>query len=1004
MERKKLYAIIGSFTSFVLAATAFGGMSLTNANIENNVYATDSYTFTLSAGDFGNIQAEDETWVYGTVEIPNQAGYDITYDYKGLTSSNDDGYLCTLLGDTAFFSNRDKLTSIQNVTINIDSEASTGSLYLYRGWYSNAYETEPAQDGEGDGTIEFQTSSDVLISDGTLIDLSGIQPNYLMFIASGGAVYIESITYTYACTSAATTVTSSFRIETYMAPQAGGESLYNSTYLWAWVAIGDYNGNYLFTKKADGTWYLDLDETTYSVLTDGALQFTFVLGSETAPNWSYQSTSHNGYSLRLSQGQTTYMVGSTIEFSNQPDLVLSTYDVTINYSISFRGTNNWYNTLTLKYNSKSFNYKNDWPNEYKIVNTSSGSATQEGTFVLTSQPEGTFYFSIYVCFTWLEAPRESGESYGCVDSSGTLGSVELTSDTTINLNCDFTCEKAGEIAIIEFTSVSEGEITTEGVSVANLTTTVYGGENQEGVTPEVTFQGNEEEYELSVVDSSLDNVNIRIENNRIIGLKGGTTNEVKLTTNITNIETIFTVTVQNRSYSSNYTSLWTSDDFEETEDWFDTKNSINSSNIQPINNLSSDFANGVDISSVKALYENGARYYDYDGNEQSLFYLLKDAGVNWVRIRLWNRPSETYVNGSDTITYDYGGGSCDLDRVTWMCHEAHLAGLKILLDFHYSDFWTHPGQQVMPKDWSNLTSVNDVSGAVRNYTKETLIHLYNNGALPSVVQLGNEISSGMLMLKASSYDTSSTAVAQGKNPKYISNTISAGTVAGNKGTNSNLVTYLSAASAGVDDAITSIGANNINKEIGTSDIKKMVHWTSTLSTTTYPNRFNNLSTAINFYNNLNNVDYDVIGLSAYPFYDFQTDFSALSDGLNALETRFSNKEIMIAETSSPFTSNGWNDFTANSVTTTCSEYEVSVVGQAKIIRDITNAVASIENGTGVFYWEPAWLPIGEEGTTSAYVGWADEGSKVSWANQGLFSFGGKALGSLKVYDLMNPNV
>lgn len=538
--------------------------------------------------------------------------------------------------------------------------------------------------------------------------------------------------------------------------------------------------------------------------------------------------------------------------------------------------------------------------------------------------------------------------------------------------------------------------------VSDLTTTIYAGDDLLGESPLIAWEGEEESYSLEVVDSTKDNVNIRIEDNKIIGLLGGTTTEVRLTAASGYTET-FNVTVTNHTYSSNYSSLWSSEDFETTEDWFDTSNAINSTSITEISNLSSDFANGMDISSVMALYENGARYFNDKGQEQSLFYLLKDAGVNWVRLRLWNDPSETY-NGT---TYNYGGGDCSLDKVIWMAHEAKMAGLKILLDFHYSDFWTHPGQQVVPKAWMNLSSVEEVSNAIKEYTKETLIAMYEADAMPSMVQLGNEISSGMLMKTPKAINTEATTTAQGDNPLYISSTSDFAYQGVSGG---NMTTYLSSASSGVDEAIAEIGTSNLNEAIGETDIKKAIHFTSTMNYSTYPNRFNEsttLSRFRSFYNNLASVDYDVIALSAYPFYDFRTDFSAFTNGLNTMASYFPDKEIMIAETSSPFTNDGWNDFTSNSVWYSDSDqaslsFSMDILGQATVIHDMTEAVSNLTNGIGVFYWESAWLPIGEAGSNTPYVGWADEGSKVSWANQALFSFGGKALGSLKVYELMNP--
>lgn len=457
--------------------------------------------------------------------------------------------------------------------------------------------------------------------------------------------------------------------------------------------------------------------------------------------------------------------------------------------------------------------------------------------------------------------------------------------------------------------------------------------------------------------------NIRIdEGGAIIGLKSGTTTKVEVEDKSGN-KGSFNIEVINREYTS------THQEAEENEGWFD------SINVEKISepNVGSNFINGMDISSSKQLYDNGARFYNFDGYEQSLFQILYDNNVNWIRLRLWNQPYDILDDGS---LFQYGGGNCNLENVLWMAKEAKEAGLKIKLDFHYSDFWADPSKQVIPKEWANLTSVNDFSLAIYNYTKEVLEAMSAVDALPSMVSIGNEICDGLLLQLPGGETTSYT----GNNPNYINemrtqSSALAGKYSSN-GNNTNLITYLSAAS----QAVRTVDEN----------ILIMIH---------YVNGFGNTNRHIQFYKDLASVDYDVIGLSAYPYYHFSNGLNTLINGLQLIENNFPDKYICIAETSYGFTyeTDSWasNIFSSSGTASPISGYETNIQGQANLIRDVTNVVADLNKGLGVFYWEGAWTP-------TKFSGWADAASKASWANQALFSYNGKALGSLSTYSKMMP--
>ena len=496
---------------------------------------------------------------------------------------------------------------------------------------------------------------------------------------------------------------------------------------------------------------------------------------------------------------------------------------------------------------------------------------------------------------------------------------------------------------------------TQSLSVNNVSTYVYGDVN-------LDIQNlNGEDYSLSTSGDG-----IRIESKTIIPYKANTENEVTIHTS-SGRSASFKVSVENREYYSKHESA------EKSEGWF------NDVSISPISSLTSSFANGMDISSVKQLYDNGQKFYNSDGVEESLFYILKDAGVNWIRLRLWNDPSDEYTEDGETKTFQYGGGNCGLDNVRWMAHEAKAAGLKVLLNFHYSDFWADPSNQIIPKAWKDVSTSNELACEVQDYTTKVLKDLKANNALPDMVQIGNETYGGMFLHNPGGVTTSAT----GGNPKYSTGKTSRnnGTEAkydftGSKSSNTNLRKYFKA---------TIDGINAVD-----SSILKMIHFVKGLSD---PN------TSIKFFQTFDDLDIDVFGLSAYSYYHW-SNLSTLKSGLTAISNAFPTKKICIAETSYGFTyeTDSWaeNTFSKNGTASTISGYPCSIQGQASIIRDATEVVSNLENGFGVFYWEGAWTP-------TKYSGWADENSASSWANQALFSYNGKALGSLSVYKKMQPS-
>lgn len=324
-------------------------------------------------------------------------------------------------------------------------------------------------------------------------------------------------------------------------------------------------------------------------------------------------------------------------------------------------------------------------------------------------------------------------------------------------------------------------------------------------------------------------------------------------------------------------------------------------NVEKVNGLTSDFIGGVDISSYRALKDSGVKYYDFEGNElddAGFFKLLKASGINYVRIRVWNNPYDASGNG-------YGGGNNDLLKAVDMGKLATDAGMRVLIDFHYSDFWADPAKQKAPKAWADMT-IAEKTAAVKDYTMNSLNTLLDAGVDVGMVQVGNETNNG---------------------------------IAGESGLENANTTAIFRAGC---EAIQQVEQDR-NKEI-----KAVVHFAN-------PEKQNYMTYAKALADA--GVEYDVFASSYYPYWHGTLD--NLKNQLNAITEKY-GKEVMVAETS-------WatgledSDGHANTVregnNDAGMDYDFSIYGQAKELREVINAVAEMDKGIGVFYWEPAWIPV-----------------------------------------------
>jgi arabinogalactan endo-1,4-beta-galactosidase len=376
--------------------------------------------------------------------------------------------------------------------------------------------------------------------------------------------------------------------------------------------------------------------------------------------------------------------------------------------------------------------------------------------------------------------------------------------------------------------------------------------------------------------------------------------------------------------------------------------------VHKIEGLAEDFINGVDVSSVLSLEESGVVFRNADGTPGDLFEILADHGVTDVRIRVWNDPYDSEGNG-------YGGGTVDAARAVEIGDRATDAGLHVTVDFHYADFWAHPGQQPEPKAWADFT-VAEKADATHDFTHSTLAAMATAGVDVTMVQVGNETNGGM--------------------------------VAGESGW-ANFVEITNGGAAAVREVF--------------PDALVAVHFTNPESQD-YWTIANNLQT--------NGMDYDVFASSYYPYW--HGTLENLTNKLYWVAQDF-GKKVMVAETSYAYTleDGDGHENTVRSGSNDDGPYPTSVQGQATAVRDVMEAVANVgEAGLGVYYWEPAWLPVGppEEleankllwerdgsGWASSYAGEysTDAGTYYggsSWDNQALFGFDGTPLESLNVFE------
>ena len=358
---------------------------------------------------------------------------------------------------------------------------------------------------------------------------------------------------------------------------------------------------------------------------------------------------------------------------------------------------------------------------------------------------------------------------------------------------------------------------------------------------------------------------------------------------------------------------------------------------------------GIDVSTYLEQKRILNPKFFHNGKEIDPLQEFRNNGVTYLRTRVWNDPHDD--NGKP-----YLGGTCDLDNYIALAKIGKKYGYKLLIDFHYSDFWADPLKQTCPKAWKGL-SFEQIEKNVYQFTKDCLTKIKNEGLDTDLIQIGNEITNGMVWPYAE------------LNAKR-----------------DNFEPLTKLLKAGIEAA----------KEVY-PNIKIIIHLEKSNLKDIYFEYFSNLEKY--------NVEFDIIGMSYYPYW--HGSFDELFANVKMCQETF-KKEVMIMETSYAFTLEDYipgvdNHMAINKTTTEYTSHlpeEISPEGQARFFRRFLK-LAREHNIAGVFYWEPMWLPgKGMDWATvegQKYFNQTIKNARNEWSNQCLFDYQGNALPSFDEY-------
>ncbi|MEV4578987.1 arabinogalactan endo-1,4-beta-galactosidase [Nonomuraea jabiensis] len=332
---------------------------------------------------------------------------------------------------------------------------------------------------------------------------------------------------------------------------------------------------------------------------------------------------------------------------------------------------------------------------------------------------------------------------------------------------------------------------------------------------------------------------------------------------------------------------------------------------------------GADVSSLAKSEAYGGLYRDARGRAGDALRILSDAGLNYIRLKVWVNPADGYNTKA---------------RILPIAKRAKARGMKLLVDFHYSDTWADPGKQFKPAAWESLP-LDRLAQAVYDHTYDVLAALRRQGTTADMVQVGNEINGGLLWPDGSNSDWPSTA-------RLLN--------------------------AGYDAVKRVSRATEVVLHLANGGDNGLYRWW-----------FDNAAA--------HGIRYDVIGLSYYPYW--HGTLETFQANLNDVATRY-RRPVVVVETAYPFTTeddDGWPNIIVSAEP--YPGYPATPQGQAAMLAKVADIVRQVPDGLGLglFTWEATWTGVKGNGWDPA-----DPSSGNGWENQALFDYADRALPALRV--------
>jgi len=334
---------------------------------------------------------------------------------------------------------------------------------------------------------------------------------------------------------------------------------------------------------------------------------------------------------------------------------------------------------------------------------------------------------------------------------------------------------------------------------------------------------------------------------------------------------------------------------------------------------------GADISSLKKSEDLGGIYAYEDGTPADALKILHDHGVNYARIRVW-------VNSPD----GYHGKS----QLLKMAKRLKNYNINLLVDFHYADSWADPGKQPKPAAWEGL-DFESLQKALYNHTFDICNNLKEQGTSPDMVQVGNEITNGMLW-------------PDGKNDKSFD----------------NLAALLKEGHRAVKDCSPE---TQVMLQLDNGCKNEMYRWW-----------FDRILER--------GVPFDLIGVSYYPYW--HGTLADLQNNLNDIAIRY-EKDIIVVETAYPFAAVNPANYGDLIPFDEYPGYPFTPEGQTRMLADVMTIVRGIPNrrGLGVMWWDATWIVVPGNGWDPF-----DSTSVNNWGNQALFDYENRALPAMSLFN------